>query len=406
MPLELPLRSEGKDPGVRVGRAVQASELWQQLLPSEADRNTISRAHFEVVCGGMRNGPFLLRNLSSRGTLLNGAMVQTQEVQIGDGDIIGIGLIETEYGARPGLQFRVVLCQDDQQSWQCRSLRTVYLRCGPLQLAAGPSGVLRVGRSMQPPEFWQAAVPEEARRNAVSREHFEVRQGLEGGATLLNLSAAGTLLNGTLVRQQSCIQPGDLLAVPDHRNPHAPPIISFQVAEAGPDAGPDANIPSEDPIKVVDSMAPEKPCRESSAVVRIAVDALPAPFRLRCVASCALAATDLEQLPEALRRVEASFAQAELCMGRSQQPQEFWEALLPNAALREQLLARHLHLAMREGQQGPALVLHALGPCEVNGMAVAEEIAVKHGDLLTMSIDLQRQRQPIIQFRVEMPGMD
>ena len=37
---------------LRVGRSVQPLPVWQQLIPDEATRNTISRIHFEALQTG------------------------------------------------------------------------------------------------------------------------------------------------------------------------------------------------------------------------------------------------------------------------------------------------------------------------------------------------------------------
>lgn len=412
MPLELSLEAEA----VRVGRAVQSVDAWFRLLPDETARNTISRTHFEVVRSYTAGNTFQLRNLSARGTILNGALVQSVEVGIKDGDIIGMGLIETEYGSKPALQFRVSLSKDDVAPG---TLGFCLCRIGPVnensettRLFAGPSGLLRVGRSMQPREFWQAAVPDEALCDAVSREHFQVHPSA-CGAVLVNLSSSGTLVNGTLVQQQSAIRSGDEVAVP-HPRPGRYPIVRFHVAPVRADEpeqlaasnGPDAfnpvgwDQPQAYPFLADTRVTHEQQASsESSGVVRIAIGVLPPPFSLVCVATCGLRAAELEQLPEVSRRLDASFQKAELSVGIAAQGSQFWAALLPSQSLQTQLASVHFQLSLREQPQGPALVLEPVlsVPVLLNGVQVMDRMALaRHGDMIGMGAG------PLVTFRVEL----
>lgn len=418
IPLELSLEADA----VRVGRTVQSADAWFRLLPDETARNTISRTHFEVVrnCTAGRNS-FQLRNLSARGTILNGALVQTVEVGIKDGDIIGMGLIETEYGSKPALQFRVCLLKEDLSPGTlgfclCRTC-PVNENPATSHLFAGPSGLLRVGRAMQPREFWQAAVPDEALRNAVSREHFQVHPSA-CGALLVNLSSAGTLLNGTLVQQQSVIQSGDEVAVP-HPRPGRSPIVRFHVVRVGADAPEQpATLTSSAAVnptrrdqyqthpQIVESAVPSvthehHASSDSSGVVRIAIGVLPPPFSLLCVATSCLNDFELEQLPEASRRLDASSHKAELSVGVASQGPWFWTALLPSERLQAQLAPVHFQLSLREQPEGPALVLEPVQsvPLTLNGVQVLDGMAlVRHGDMIGMGAG------PLVTFRVELAG--
>ena len=82
---------------------------------------------------------------------------------------------------------------------------------------------------MQPPEFWSSLVPDENLRSAISRQHFEVTQK-DKVITLVNMSLAGTLINGHMVQRQHKVQHGDVIAIPLHGRVHeAPPIVQFRV---------------------------------------------------------------------------------------------------------------------------------------------------------------------------------
>eukprot|EP00930_Biecheleria_cincta_P059678 TRINITY_DN45394_c0_g1_i1.p1 TRINITY_DN45394_c0_g1~~TRINITY_DN45394_c0_g1_i1.p1 ORF type:complete len:450 (+),score=69.06 TRINITY_DN45394_c0_g1_i1:30-1352(+) len=412
MPLELSLEAEA----VRVGRSVQSVDIWSRLIPDETARNTISRTHFEVVRSyNARWNTFQLRNLSARGTILNGALVQTAEVAMKDGDIIGMGLIETEYGSKPALQFRVCVGKDDVVPGTlgvCLCLAApVNENFETARLFAGPSGLLRVGRSMQPREFWQAAVPDEALQVAVSREHFQVHPSA-CGAVLVNLSGAGTLVNGTLVQKQSAIQSGDEVAVP-HPRPGRPPIVRFHVAQVKAD-GPEQLAASDSfttvawdqpqayPFLVDTRVTHEhQASSESSGVVRIALGVLPPPFSLLCVATCGLQAAELEQLPQASRRLDASAQKAELSVGLAAQGSQFWSALLPSQSLQALLAPVHFQLSLREQPQGLALVLEPVlsVPVTLNGVQVMDGMAlVRHGDMIGLYLGAGL----LVTFRVEM----
>merc|ERR1719215_2310268 len=59
---------------------------------------------------------------------------------------------------------------------------------------------LRVGRAVQPADFWAALVPDTTLVNCISREHFLIEFELENSEVhFQNLSAAGTILNGSLL---------------------------------------------------------------------------------------------------------------------------------------------------------------------------------------------------------------
>lgn len=378
-----------KEP-LRVGRSVQPLPVWQQLIPDEATRNTISRIHFEVVRQG---GAFLLRNLSAQGTLVNGSTVE--EVILKNGDIISMGQVGSEYGNRPALQFKVHLCEDliAKASF---SVRLWWLLpgangTGPTvlnkQLLAGPSGAVRVGRAMQPIEFWQTLVPDESLRNAISREHFDVCPTADG-VMLINRSIAGTLHNGVLVQHQTRVNSGDVLAIPLHNQPKEPPIVQFRLECAAiPDPdfedGAAPRLLGAKAGSVDAALSPKE--KEAADVVKIAVDALPPPFSLECVAARGAEGRDLEQLPMASRVLAASFSQVELSVGSSHQSGDFWELLLKDPALRTQILPLHFRLEMAQLSDGPMLILDAHAATELNGKLVEGKAPVLQNDLISIA---------------------
>jgi len=92
---------------LKVGRQVQPQSLWERLVPLEALRNTISREHFQVRMEGC--SICTLKNLSSGGTLVNGALIRG-ECPLYPGDVIAIGTdppAASPTEARPVLRFRL-----------------------------------------------------------------------------------------------------------------------------------------------------------------------------------------------------------------------------------------------------------------------------------------------------------
>ena len=254
------------------------------------------------------------------------------------------------------------------------------------QLLAGPSGAVRVGRALQPLEFWQTLVPDETLRNAISREHFDVCPTADG-VVLINRSIAGTLHNGVLVQQQTRVNSGDVLAIPLHNQPREPPIVQFRLECA---AHPDPDFEDGAPPRLLGAKAgsvdasplPEK---EAVDVVKIAVDALPPPFSLECVAARGVEGRDLEQLPTASRILAASFSQVEISVGSSHQPGDFWEMLLKDPALHTQILPLHFRLEMAQLSDGPMLILDAHAATELNGKLVEGKAPVLQNDLISIA---------------------
>jgi pSer/pThr/pTyr-binding forkhead associated (FHA) protein len=83
---------------------VQDLELWNQLVPDDALRNTISREHFRLRVDRTK---LTLHNLSGGGTSVNGTVVNETLLRIGD--VIGIGNQNPVNGGemRPVLHFKV-----------------------------------------------------------------------------------------------------------------------------------------------------------------------------------------------------------------------------------------------------------------------------------------------------------
>ena len=189
----------------------------------------------------------------------------------------------------------------------------------------------------------------------------------QDGVILMNRSVAGTLLNGVLVQQQSPTSNGDVVAIPFHGNPLRSPIVQFRLecassvrADAAPrllgsvgSVGHDSSALSSPPKAVKEA------AKEAADVVKVAVDALPPPFSLECVAARGSEGRDLEQLPNAARVLAASFAQAEISVGSSFQSAEFWEPLLKEPSLRTKILPLHFKLSMAHLSDGPMLILDA-----------------------------------------------
>ena len=289
------------------------------------------------------------------------------------------------------------------------------------QLLAGPTGGIRVGRAMQPQEFWQTLVPDESLRNAISREHFDVCPTDEG-VTLINRSVAGTLLNGVLIQQQSRVNNGDVLGIPLHGQPRAPPIVQFRLecapcaadkevirkAGDGMDGAPKSpkcaprllGAIGKGPAGQESGLSPPKE-KEAADVVKIAVDALPPPFSLECVAARGFEGRDMEQLPMESRVLAASFSQAEISVGSSYQSGDFWEPLLRDPALRAKILPLHFRLEMAHLSDGPMLVLDAHAATELNGKTVEGKAPVLQNDLISIgSMDGFTDNAPLVCFRV------
>ena len=181
--------------------------------------------------------------------------------------------------------------------------------------------MLKVGRAMQPPDFWSTLVPAECLRK-ISREHFEIRQGM-----LRNLSATGTLLNGLPV-EEHFLAPGDLVAIPE--------LVEFRV---------ELDVLEERLCKVA---SPQR----SRDVVRL--PSLPAPFSLECNGCC----------------LAASSKEASLTVGK-----ELCKDLCKELGATWGLAPKHFTVALVDG----SLLLEAFAPITLNGHAVTKS-RLCHGD--------------------------
>ncbi|CAK9036880.1 unnamed protein product [Durusdinium trenchii] len=369
---------------LRIGRALQPA-LWEEVVPCEAARNSISRVHFEVK---IRQSRLMVKNLSTGGTFLNGLRIT--EATLEDGDILSVGQGEN---GRPALQFQVsVEPQSQMLSLQCLA----KVKLPNSRLLAGPTGIVRVGRALQPPEFWQSIVPDEALRNAISRSHFEISPTPDGQIVLVNLSVAGTLLNGNMVQQDHTVKDGDLVGIPLHRRPGVPPIVQFRV-ECGHPPYPAGLHPSEkEPIamKVTDSNVTPRPVASpqngqsnTGDVVQVPQGTLPSPFLLQCISA--------DPSEDSVCTLAAPFAQACISVGSDFLDQTFWTRVLQDRtpAKLESLYFR-LFMSQRDGT--PTLILHAHAATKLNGVAATGQQPVVHDDV----IGIVDGDEPFLCFRV------
>eukprot|EP00446_Apocalathium_sp_SHHI-4_P033439 CAMPEP_0177312524 /NCGR_PEP_ID=MMETSP0368-20130122/10933_1 /TAXON_ID=447022 ORGANISM="Scrippsiella hangoei-like, Strain SHHI-4" /NCGR_SAMPLE_ID=MMETSP0368 /ASSEMBLY_ACC=CAM_ASM_000363 /LENGTH=640 /DNA_ID=CAMNT_0018771585 /DNA_START=32 /DNA_END=1954 /DNA_ORIENTATION=- len=282
--------SEGCWRVLSVGRSAQNPQFWERLLPDEVARNTVSREQFEILGktkasegAEVEFTEFVLKNLSGRGTVLNNAVVHHEAV-LRAGDSIAVGLVNSEYGCRPALHFRFVetpmtfaaappaallgatvpsmlalvtpelqsLPQPEQGAsggggWYLACVAVAGREGGEVVAAStslallpredgGDQAALRVGRAVQLMFYWEGLVHDQALRNAISREHFEVVVDLSSSAaTLTNRSSSGTLVNGALVREHCVLRLGDIVAVPRPKEAGpGDPIVQFRFAKAMP----------------------------------------------------------------------------------------------------------------------------------------------------------------------------
>lgn len=495
---------------LRVGRASQSVQTWEHLLPDEVVRNTVSREQFELLGrtdssdeSELQFCEFILKNLSGRGTSLNGDVVHHEAV-VAVGDVISVGVVTTEYGSRPAVQFRFV--QRPVSATAAEAYRDLQLAatmpcmlgmvvpdiieakgqalcdeawCLVCVAAAGrpredlahsevvlpfvPAGgeacqVLRVGRAVQPMGWWEELVRDTALRNAVSRDHFEVRLDAAGVAYLEGRGAAGTWLNGVPVSGRSTVRLGDIIAVPRPRE-SAPgdPIVQFRVSVAGampetptpacptqplappppppspppPSAaaavGEAAGVvppppPRPEALQVVHQPAPAATGalsaepqaghlaaaalrQDAVPVVKISVSALPPPFALTCVASCGLTDSDLACVRHEQRTLEASITDAQLQVGLEDQPSAFWEALLPDPTTRA-CLSRSL-FDVRFGEDGGELLLwnRSAAGTLLNGKRVLDHAGLLHGDFIGVCASMV-DSAPLLTFHLVVAGAE
>lgn len=192
------------------------------------------------------------------------------------------------------------------------------------------NAVLKVGRAVQHAEFWETLLPEALLRGAISREHVEIGVLQAGKATLKNLSAVGTLVNGELIRGCCYIRVGDIIGFPTRG---LRPLLEFRL-------GVGDCIPTAEDVTLQDVTLPVPitPHGQMAPVVKISICALPSPLTLECTASCRLSAAELKCLPYSSRVLETCCSLAQLRVGLAEQPAAFWSRLLPGVLdLREAL---------------------------------------------------------------------
>eukprot|EP00929_Paragymnodinium_shiwhaense_P065071 TRINITY_DN32663_c0_g1_i1.p1 TRINITY_DN32663_c0_g1~~TRINITY_DN32663_c0_g1_i1.p1 ORF type:complete len:555 (-),score=96.94 TRINITY_DN32663_c0_g1_i1:676-2271(-) len=400
-----------------VGRTVQPPEYWQQLIPDESARNSVSREHFKIsFCaqGVSYNGCFKLQNMSRGGTWLNGSLIHG-EAEVAAGDAVGCGGPDL-----PVVLYRLVV------PTALRSPATQLPPQGPdyvlvatpklgssstaLTLELTSREPLRVGRALQPPDFWAKLIPDESLRGAVSREHFEISTAASGEVRLRCLGNLGLLCNGLLLEKGNTCHLGldDELAIPrpaeavsgdpiaffclrDNaslagRQP--PAQLSTKAAAAG---GAVAVLPGKGDGAAEDahpstSCSPPRKCgncgeRDAASVVKISLGALPAPFRLECTSVRGISEAALKRLPRDSRIIEASCINAEVRVGRNVQPQPFWEVLVPDEGMRNAVSREHFEVIL--GDEGLLTLRNLSGAGTlVNGKRIHDYVRVEPGDFI------------------------
>lgn len=401
-----------------IGRQCQAPALWEQLIPDERLRNSVSREHCQILCtppGPGMPATFVVVNKSSAGTSINGAPVQ-QEAQLQDGDVVGVG-----NSASPGslpqtvLHFRFVVQIGAPQPPTHSAagggavsarfcLECVHVLDRPPAdvasvpecervLLAEPSppgrGILRVGRERQPPEVWAQLIHEDIHRNKISREHFEITlAGVE--ARLVNISGAGTLVNGSCIRESVGLKPGDVVAFPMSPD-DTTPIASFRFClgdSPGVFGGGAAAVQSP-------ALAPT--ARAAAAPSAGPPDAAAGPqvLRLACVAVQGLAPNEVLQLSDAARCLELS---GPLRVGRTSTP-GFLEALVRDERVRNMISREHFEVRLDEAGRPIVANLSGAGTI-VDGTRTKETALLRPGSLVAVPSQAG-DSDPAVVFQLE-----
>jgi len=442
---------------LRIGRTVQPLSLWEKLVPVEKHRNTISREHCDIRVDA--GNQFTLINKSTFGTTLNGSMVNS-EVQLKDGDIIGIGnkgppdaasivtLLRFRFTIGtppPGTTAQHPACSAVQVapmptgalgtqpigtatlSSLSRQLCICRLKCmhaagrrdeefkqspnSAHVISSEESGLpLRVGRTVQP-TFWNELVLDEKERTKVSREHFEIiadDSGHPEQVFLVNLSNAGTLLNGTRTFQKVRLQSGDIVAVPssasaESREPE--PVASFvvNIAQQSRTATPAAQVPaatlgSRAAIHTAQLPAVAPCLSMTSSQVKQS-------FRLQCVSALGLSAAELGFLPSTSTELAPNPGQSVLRIGRTIQPATFWERLVPNEKLRNTISREQIEITEESGAAAGAgqvmFYIANIGNMRslVNGKKIHARTRLESMDTIGIGTSIADENLPVIQFR-------
>jgi len=427
------LKPDSANPSIlRVGRQVQRLDLWERVVPDEANRNTISREHCEIhISSGTGDPTFMLKNLSKIGTRVNGTVVQ-REKPIRAADIIGIGGLSLS-DLRGVVQFCVVAGSPGKEAYRgSPTVASGVPEKGPTKpspsdarssagssaagdlfrlecigaigrhqseiqrmpeaerfLCASSQGVgsgssLRVGRSIQPTRLWELLVPEEKFRNKISREHFEVQfsgkevEKLGSEAALVSLSLAGTLVNGRRVHEPVALRTGDVMAVPFSNRPEeeGSPIVSFRLEK----------IPS------------RRTARYGTASFG---GECPAAL-LECIAVSGRQHSEVLGLPEVARTLSFSEAEDFLSVGRAVQKLEWWEQLVPSETERAKVSREHFKVRRLGGGRFELESLSAAGTV-VNGSRVKDKVPLRSGDTVAVPSLPNSEDRPVVIFRFQGP---
>jgi hypothetical protein len=136
--------------------------------------------------------------------------------------------------------------------------------------------------------------------------------------------------------------------------------------------------------------------------VRIVVGALPPPFTLQAIVAHGLSASDLERLPSSERILDASCQQATLRVGRSVQPQSFWQTLLPEEGPRHAVSREHFELLFVEGVL--TLVNRSSSGTFVNGKGISDRVRVQSGDRISIKGSPAPESITIVCFGLTVAG--
>lgn len=384
---------------LRVGRQVQGQSFWERLVLDERERMTISREHCQIRASP---GELLLCNMSSVGTAVNGLAVH-KEQPVRAGDIIGVGTRDPKGPLNPVIKFRVCIKNMDanscegasglgeifcKESWSLQCVSASGRQPSDIQRLAEEERVLRplngqslrVGRKAQPLKFWETLVPDEASRNKISREHFEV-QPAGSGWTLASLGAAGTLVNGKLIKESAPLRQGDMVEIPFSMRPEeqGAPIVSFCF------------------------QAPR--CAAPPASATLLISLAPSSCQVCCVSVKGRLSSDVQAMPETARVL--SMNGSGLKIGRSHQL-KFWEALIPDEAVRNKVSREHFEIRADASASGLELVNIAASGTFHNGARVKDKAVLRLGDHVgvpsTAAMMGTTEEEPVASFEVQAAG--
>lgn len=254
----------------------------------------------------------------------------------------------------------------------------------PCLAGPGPQ-VLRVGRTQQPPELWAALVPDEQHRNKISREHFEI---IEVGSEthLRNISGTGTLVNGRRIRETAVLNTNDIVTLPSGLNDDTC-VVSFRFWP-----GPTPEPGQEEQLGLVSTM----PSHEQGFMSKA-----PKEFRLCCIGVYATPEEEIQQLPHAVRVIEAT---GSLRVGRTSTP-KFFEALIPTERIRGMVSREQFEV--RIGQDGQPMLINTSGiGTFVDGVRVQQQKAtLRDGSIIAVPVQ-NKEGEAAVTFAFQRPGPD